>query len=418
MSTETVEQTVLTPTRRLKDTRTGLAIDLGTTSVTLSLVDLGSEQELACIVCPNPQSAFGPDIMSRLSFALMKPGNGVILRQLVLDSITGAFSHLMKMTGLEPEQATKAVLVGNTAMHHLALGLPVESLSTHPFKAFTLDPLEVSMAGLPPLYAPPPVGSFVGSDLVSAAIATGIASQNHTSLLVDVGTNSEVLLNRRGRLYACSAPAGPALEGAEISQGMLALPGAIHQVSSRFDIQVIGGGNPKGMCGSGILDAVVALLGSGVLNSSGLMRVRDDFPGRISREADGSLKFRLAPGVFLTQKDVRAVQLGKGAVRTAIDCLLAETGITPGELDILYLAGSFGSSLKVESALAVGLIPWVEPQRVSQVGNAAIVGAKAMLLSKSSKVQAENLAGATQHIDLACLPGFSKQFLSSLSLGC
>lgn len=399
-------------------TAAGLAIDLGTTSIATSLVDLRTGEELASSVRPNPQAAFGADIMSRLLYATARPRNNGILQRLALESIADAFSDLLKSTEVRREDVLTSVLVGNTAMHHLALGLSVKDLSVHPYRAATLKPRDADIPGLPRLYAPPVVGSFVGSDLVAASIAVGIGQEGAgPRLLIDVGTNSEVLLYHQGNLYACSAPAGPALEGGEISQGMLALPGAVYQVSGALDLAVVGGGQPRGICGSGILDAIAALLQAGTLDRSGLMREKGPFRDRISHEPDGSLKLALAPEVFLTQKDVRSVQLAKGALRCAVDALLEKAGMTPDQLDAVYLAGAFGTSLRVESALEVGLLPPVSTAKVSQVGNAAIVGAKAILLSAGVKAEAERLAKAIQHVDLASLEGFQDRFLSSLSFG-
>ncbi len=397
---------------------TGLAIDLGTTSISVSLIDLRTGEELASSVRPNPQAAYGADIMSRLLYATARPRNNGKLRRLALDSIAEAFSDLLKSSGVRRKEVLASVLVGNTAMHHLALGLSVKDLSVHPYTAATLKPREADILGIPHVYAPPVVESFVGSDLVAAALATGIASLPTTSLLIDVGTNSEVLLCRNGKLYACSAPAGPAFEGGEISQGMLALPGAVYEVLPEFELSVVGGGQPTGICGSGILDAIVALLRAGILDRSGLMHRRETFSDRIIHETDGSLKFALAPDLFLTQKDIRAVQLAKGALRCAVDALLHEAGVasaTPVELDAVYLAGAFGTSLRVASVLEAGLVPPIAPEKVRQVGNAAIVGAKAILLSDSVKAEAERLAKAIQHVDLASIEGFQERFLSSLS---
>jgi len=404
----------------------GLAIDLGTTSIALSLVDLRTGEELASSARPNPQAAFGADIMSRLLYATSRSRNNGTLQRLALESITDAFSELLKASGLRREDVLGAVLVANTAMHHLALGLSVKDLSVHPYTAATLKPREADIPGLPRLYAPPVVWSFVGSDLVAAAIATGIAGciagavaveDPVTRLLIDVGTNSEVLLSHQGRLYACSAPAGPAFEGGEISQGMLALPGAVFEVSDNFELSVVGGGQPKGICGSGIVDTIAALLRAGVLDENGLMRAEQPFADRIIHETDGSLKFMLAPGLFLTQKDIRAVQLAKGALRCAVDALLDEAGAVASQIDAVYLAGAFGTSLRVENALEIGLVPPIAPARVKQVGNGAIQGAKAILLSACAKAEAERLAKAIRHVDLASLEDFQDRFLASLSFG-
>ncbi len=400
------------------DSRTlaGLCIDLGTSTVCLSWIRLDTGEELASHSFPNPQSGFGKDIISRLSYAAKDSENSKELKRVVLDSVADNFRGMLASIA-DPPNTVAAVLVGNTVMHHFALDLPIAGLISHPYAPATLESKCINWPDLPPIYAPPVVGSFVGSDLVAALIASNIQKSRETSLLIDVGTNSEVLLSHKGRMYACSAPAGPAFEGKGISCGMQALPGAVCEITPGFGLKVLGGGKPTGICGSGILDAVAGLIGAGVLNQSGLMVQKAAYKDRVSEEPDGSLKFTLADGVFITQKDVRAVQLAKGALESAFHSLAEVAGITAAQIQEVYLAGAFGSSLNVENVSALGLIPRVKPHDVHQLGNAALTGAKAMLLSKNAKRLAEHLSKSIELIDLVSFTGFQEKFLSSLSFG-
>ncbi len=395
----------------------GLAIDLGTSAVCLSWVRLDTGEELASHFFPNPQNGFGKDIISRLSYASNNPVNGRELQRVVLDSVADEFRQMLTPPMADPTDTIEAVLVGNTVMHHIALGLPTKGLISHPYAPATLEPGCMAWPGLPACYFPPVIGSFVGSDLVAALIASNIQESRETCLLIDVGTNSEVLLSHRGSMYACSAPAGPAFEGKGISCGMQALPGAVYGVTPGFGLKILDGGKPIGICGSGILDALKELITAGLLNQSGLMIQKAAYKDRISEEPDGSLRFTLADGVFITQKDVRAVQLAKGALESAFNSLAEQAGITMAQIQKVYLAGAFGSSLNVENVSALGLIPDVKPQNVYQLGNAALVGAKAVLLSKTAKRLAEELSKTIKLIDLVSLAGFQEKFLSSLSFG-
>ncbi|MGE5674314.1 MAG: ASKHA domain-containing protein, partial [Mycobacterium leprae] len=352
---------------------------------------------------PNPQAVYGADLMSRLSHALGGEANRLALQEQVLEAVRQMLARLCRKAGVSPEAVTGATLVGNTAMHHLFLGLPVADLALAPYRPAVLAGYEATLPGLPPLYALPNVAGFVGADAVGAALAVGLDETAATTLLVDIGTNGEMLLAHRGQIYACSAPAGPAFEGGEISQGMRANPGAIESVTfdgTRLAVGVIPGAPPRGICGSGLLDAAAALLQSGWMEHTGRL---------VSGQA-----VALTEGVNLTQKDIRSLQLAKGAIRSGIDLLLHVAGIEPAQVEAIRLAGAFGNYLRPESALAIGLLPPVPPERVVPVGNSAAAGAKLALLSAAARERAEALAARVQHIDLATHPDFEEIFMVAL----
>ena len=266
------------------------------------------------------------------------------------------------------------------------------------------------------VYALPNVAGFVGADAVAAAVAAGLDQPGPPLALVDIGTNGEVVLRHGEQGYAASAPAGPAFEGGEISQGMRAAPGAIQGVvwnGADLELDVVRGAAARGICGSGLLDAVAALHAAGLLDHSG--RVTQDGP-QAPRAAADRQSVSLAPGVSLTQRDVRQLQLAKGAIRTGIDMVLQVGGVRPEDLEALLLAGSFGNYLRRESALAIGLLPLLPVDRVRPVGNAAAVGAKLALLTKEGRRRCEALAARIQHIDLARHPDFEAAFIDNLNL--
>jgi len=393
----------------------GLALDVGTTSIVGALLDLTTGEELAAQSIANPQAVHGSDLMSRLSYATTSSRNAAELQTLVLDAVRQMLAGLCRKARVEPGAVLAAAVAGNTAMHHLFLGLPVESLALAPYVPAVTDAYVGQLPGLPPIYALPNIAGFVGADAVAAGIAAGIDQGEGTLLMVDIGTNGEMLLRHNGVVYACSAPAGPAFEGGEISQGMRANPGAIEAV--RFDgrdlqVEVIRGHAARGICGSGLLDAVAALLDAGLLDFTGRLRPQGPAAGRLT--PDG-MAVELAPGVRLTQKDVRALQLAKGAIRSGIDLLLRVAGITATDLDAILLAGAFGNYLRRESAVAIGMLPDVLPEQVRRIGNAAAAGAKLVLLSRGVRERAEALARTATHVDLARHPDFEEIFMDALN---
>jgi len=393
----------------------GFALDVGTTSLAGALLDLRTGEELAALALPNPQGVHGADLMSRLSYAIQGEEQARELTMLVRQAALSMLDRLRSKAGARPDQVVATALCGNTAMHHLFLGLPVENLAVAPYQPAVLAGCETIVPGLPPVYALPNIAGFVGADAVAAGLAAGIDQGEQTILLVDIGTNGEMLLRHRGRVYACSAPAGPAFEGGEISQGMRAGAGAIEAVrftGEDLTVDVIKGAPARGICGSGLLDGIAALLDARLLDWMGRLKAEGPAAGRVP---PGAMSVALAPGVSLTQKDIRALQLAKGAIRSGIDLLLRVAGIEPPELDAILLAGAFGNYLRRESAVRIGMLPPVDPARVRPIGNAAAAGAKLALLSREGRQRAERLAREARWIDLATHPDFEEIFMDGLN---
>lgn len=393
----------------------GLALDVGTTTMVGALLDLRTGEELAARSAPNPQAVYGADLMSRLSYAAASAANAAELQGLVLGTARRLMEQLCARAGVLLDDVAAVALCGNTAMHHLFLGLPVADLALAPYRPVVVEGYEATLPGLPPVYALPNIAGFVGADAVAVALAAGLDQEQGTVLAVDVGTNGEVFLCHQGELFACSAPAGPAFEGGEISQGMRAGPGAIEAVTfgpRDLAIQVIGGGAPRGICGSGLLDAVAALRSAGVLDWMGRLQPAGPAGYRVT---PAGRAVALAPDVLLTQQDIRSLQLAKGAIRSGMDLLLQVAGVRPGDLDAVLLAGAFGNYLRRESALAVGLLPPVAPDLVRPIGNAALAGTKLALISRSARARAEALARRTRHVDLATHRDFEEVFMGALN---
>jgi uncharacterized 2Fe-2S/4Fe-4S cluster protein (DUF4445 family) len=411
----------------------GLAVDLGTTKVAGYLIDLVTGQELAAGGVANPQIPYGEDVVSRLAHAGRAVRGAQQLAEAVRSGLDDLVGQLTERAGLQREQVAEAVVVANTAMHHLLLGLPTRQLAASPFVAATSTAVQVRAAelgiriapgGL--VHCPPCVGGFVGADAVAMILACELDAAVGVSIGVDIGTNTEIALHdpRRPGLTATSCASGPAFEGAHIRDGMRAADGAIEAVRIGPDgavgLTVIGGGEPVGICGSGIVDAIAELRRVGALNGRG--RFALDVPG-VSLGRDG-LQYVLAPAqvsatgqeIAVTQTDVNEIQLAKGAVQAAITALLDATGTDPADVEEVLIAGAFGSFLNLDSALDVGLLPRLPNARYRQVGNAAGAGARGVLRSTAERARARRVAAGTGYLELTTLPGFQARFAKAMAL--
>lgn len=413
----------------------GVAIDVGTTTLAASLVDLTTGTELGVASGPNPQAARGGDLMSRLGHAFTAAGREE-LRARIVSALNGLVADLTRTCGIASADVYAASVVGNTAMHHLFLGLEVEQLGLAPYVPAVTGPLILPAReaglGLHPaalVYLPPNIAGFVGADLSAVLLATRLWELDGPRLVVDLGTNGEILLGDRTGILTCSAPAGPAFEGGAVARGMRAAPGAIQGVRVDGDVRldVIGGVRPLGFCGSGLVDAVAELLRAGVLDPTGRLRIdeRDRLPAplrrRITEDGGGAFLFASpeeagdGQAIALSQLDVRQLQLAKGAVRAGAEILLARRGIRPDDLAEVLLAGTFGNYIGEEQALAIGLIPPVPAERVRPIGNAAAAGALLALVSRQARVDMEAAVARVRHLPLAALPEFQDVFIESTS---
>ena len=398
----------------------GLAVDLGTTNVAAFLIDLESGGRLAGIGIENPQAAWGADVISRINYAVKTPGGGEELRIAIVAGLNALAHDLCHAVGLDKADIVDAVICGNAAMHHLLTGLPVHQLGKAPFVAAVQGGMDVRASDLGIAICPDAqihlvanIGGFVGGDHVTALLATEERWRTGTSLVMDIGTNTEISLIHNGRLISASCPSGPALEGGHISCGMRAAQGAIERVTEadgRIAVKTIGGLAPVGLCGSGVLDALAAFHQAGIVDDRG--RIAAHHPD--VAEIDGKRAVVLAPGVYFTQDDVRAVQLAKAAIRTGTELLLREAGLQESDIARFIIAGAFGSYIDVKSGIAIGLFPDLPADCFEQVGNAAGLGVRRMLASKKDLARADQLATACRYVELSSNKEFQKTFLSCI----
>jgi len=414
-----------------KSRQLGLAIDLGTTKVAGYLVDLGDGRTLAAKGVMNPQISYGEDIISRINKVVKSPDEGVQLQELAVDAINELSTDLCAEAGAKPEEIVEAVVVGNTAMHHLFLRLPVKQLALSPFVPAVSRALEVRAGELGLNIAPgayvhllPNIAGFVGADHVSMLLATDAWQAKKTTVALDIGTNTEVSLICNGKIAATSCASGPAFEGGHIKYGMRAATGAIERLridGDKIQYQTIDGAPPVGICGSGILDALAQLYLAKIIDEGG--RIIDN-RHRV-RAYKGQHEFILVskeerkgkPAITITQHDVRELQLAKAAIRTGIQVLLETSGCSEAEIKQVIIAGAFGTYIDVASAVAIGMLPSLPLNRFRQVGNAAGMGAKLALISLKSRAKAQAVASRVSYIELASRPGFQPTFVQASYLG-
>ncbi len=398
----------------------GLAVDVGSTKLACYLLDLESGQLLAAKGTPNPQVMYGEDIMARLAFALKGGAESRKLHNLVMEAIQRTAEEMYRQVGILPEQIMDACLVGNTAMHHFFLDLPGDSLAVSPFvpavsAALYPPAAQLGLRGMPNMgvYAPPVIAGFVGSDHLAFLCACDFGEDERTRLGIDIGTNTEIALQKGGRIVSVSTASGPAFEGAHIQYGMRAAPGAIEHVHIAPDLHisldVIGSQPPHGICGSGILDSLGEMRTAGMFNSRGRLEKSHSL---VKTDKDGKAFVQLWQDpsedrtVTLSQYDIDQVLLAKGAIRAGIEVLMDHLQVLPAEIDEVVIAGAFGSYMLPEQAIRIGMLPEISLEKIHAVGNAAGAGARRMLVSRAARRQAEALARRIEYLELSLYPDF------------
>ena len=386
----------------------GIAVDVGTTTLAAQILDLATGNVLGVRTALNPQARHGADIMSRIGFAVAGEGLSILTR-LIREQIGGMAGELLGGSGRDAGSLKEIVLVGNTAMHHLFCGIDCTPLSRYPFEpeqdglmTFTAEELGWTPGAKPPIRFLPCLGGFVGSDILAGVIATNLHRSSEPVCLIDLGTNGEIVVGARGRILCSSTAAGPAFEGARISMGMRAVTGAIAEVLREGDHMVcrtFGDVTPRGICGSGLVDAAAVLLDLEKLSPRG-------------RIGEGGAPVVLLGEVTLTQTDIRELQLAKGAIAAGIRILLRELHLHPGDLRTVYLAGAFGNYVKTASAHRIGLVPF-PPDAIVSSGNTALRGAKRVLFEEMSGVEA--LAARIEHVSLHAHRDFQDIYVDEMS---
>jgi uncharacterized 2Fe-2S/4Fe-4S cluster protein (DUF4445 family) len=382
----------------------GIAVDVGTTTLVAQLVDLRTGAVLGVGTALNAQARYGSDLMSRIEAATA----GAPLEATIREQVGGLVAGLLSSARTAPAALTRIVLVGNTAMHHLFGGLDVAPLAAYPFETprpdalrWRADELGWACAGASEVAFLPCLGGFVGSDVLAGLRAIGLDRAAVTAAMFDLGTNGEIVVGTADRLYCASAAAGPAFEGARISCGMRAAAGAISAVQAaggRLVAHVLGGGPARGICGSGLVDAVARGLDLGRIEPGG-------------RLAGGAPVLELPDGLALTQRDIRELQLAKGALAVGLRLLSRRAGTEPRRLERLSLAGAFGNYVSRESARRIGLFD-TPLDRVASAGNAALLGAKLALFDDDLEERA--LRARVVHVPLAAEPGFADAFADAM----
>jgi uncharacterized 2Fe-2S/4Fe-4S cluster protein (DUF4445 family) len=406
----------------------GASVDIGTTTVVATLVDLRTGTVAAVASTINRQASFGADVIARMGHAMLGEEEIGQLRATALATVNAVLGEARATAGVGTRDVYETVIVGNATMLHLLLGVDPRSIALSPFVATFLEPqdlragdagVEIHPDGRVALF--PSIGAYVGADVVGDIVATGLAREPRLRLLVDVGTNGEIVCGSIERVCATAAPAGPAFEGGQILHGMRATEGAIEGVVLDDDVhlQVIGGDvAPRGICGSGLIDVVAQLRGAGLLRADGVLASPDEVPahplaGRLVVR-DGVRAFALTDDVVLTQLDIRELQSAKGAIATGIEVAMHALGVSADDLEEVLLAGSFGTYIAPASARMIGLVPPVPVDRIKAVGNAASEGAKMALLSFRERELAFGLPSVVEYVELSGATDFNERFIRNL----
>jgi uncharacterized 2Fe-2S/4Fe-4S cluster protein (DUF4445 family) len=411
----------------------GLAVDIGTTKIAGYLVDMETGQTLASKGLMNPQISYGEDVISRIAVASRSPEGAVQLQKLLTDGLSQLAADLCAEIGASAEEIVEAVVVGNTAIHHLFLRLPVRQLGQAPYVPAVRAGLYIKARDLALRIAPgayvhllPNIAGYVGADHVAMLLATQLAQSDGVRVAIDIGTNTEICLNSHGKMTSVSCASGPAFEGAHIKYGMRAAPGAIEHLrlsGEKLDYQTIAGVAPVGLCGSGLLDAVAQLRLNGILDRNGRMGAHSRV--RMNHELKNPMpefvivteaERRGLEAITISQHDVRVLQLAKAAIRLGIQVLAEAAGLKEQDIDQVIVAGAFGTFIDVESAVKIGMFPDIPLERYSQVGNAAGTGARLALISLSQRAEAERIAQVDHYIELAGVPGFNRKFAEATFL--
>ena len=408
----------------------GLAVDLGTTKIAAYLIDLSDGRTLTAKGIMNPQISFGEDVITRISYSMESAKNRFIMHESVIDAINKLAGNLCLEIDASPMEIDEAVIVGNTAMHHLLLGLSVEQLARVPFVPALRQAIDTKARDVGLCFAPgsyihllPNIAGFVGADHVAMLLAIDLRKAVGISLAIDVGTNTEICLAVEGNLTSVSCASGPAFEGGHIKDGMRAASGAIERIQIKNGevlYQTVDGVPPIGVCGSGIIDALAQLYLNGILDENG--RMKDDCP--LVRNVNGQREFVIvseeersgAAAITITQQDIRELQMAKAAIQVGIRALLESSGHSLEDINTIVIAGAFGSYIDVANAIAIGMLPSLPLDRFQQVGNAAGMGAKLALLSLKKRAEAQAIAYQASYIELATTPNFMENFITATYL--
>lgn len=408
----------------------GVAFDIGTTTVVGALWSFEDGKLLSQKGANNPQRQFGADVISRISYCIGSHERIFALQHPLRMTIRSMIIEMCKDANIDLNDLQCVTFCGNTTMMLLFAGMPVDGIATYPFTPDHIDGMVVKskfdtydIDG----FLLPNIGGHIGGDISAGLISTRLYDFDGNAMLIDIGTNGEIVLKANGKLYGFSTAAGPAFEGANIKCGMSGTQGAIEAFEFTNDdvkYKTIGDSDPIGICGSGIMSAICQMLDNNLIDEDGKLvsfetftrfnpfsslksRIRDDEFVLVYRDDQ--------PDIVITQNDIRELQLAKAAIKAGINILLEETGCDLDELDTIYLAGGFGINTPVETLIQIGVIPQIDEEKVNLVGNSALAGASMVLLSKKEKELCEEISKKITRIELSTLNNFQDEFLSSLS---
>lgn len=416
----------------------GAAVDIGTTTVVVSLIDLNTGEEIATETSINPQKEYGLDVLSRIDFVKRKENGLYLLQKAIVDCINSLLEKLCNKNGIDIQNIYEIAVGANATMMHLLLGIHTNTIGKSPYatifskeKNLWAKSIGLKISPFGRLYCLPGVSSFIGADIVAGAIVAGLKDTKDNVFFIDIGTNGEMILSKGGQLASCSCAAGPALEGANISCGMRAAEGAIEGIQFNEDgvtLQVIGGAEPTGICGSGILEAMAELNKKGLIKKSGRLKKRED----LEKEGRHTLAEHLvAEGkkrkiivykskdetISMTQEDIRQIQLAKGAISSGFYALLDFMDMGMEDLDSIVIAGQFGRHLKISSLTGVEIIPEDLKNKINYIGNSSKTGAMICLLSKNVRREMEDVAKDIKYFELSTKKGYEKLFTKCLTFG-
>lgn len=419
----------------------GIAFDIGTTTLAAYLLDLITGKQLSVAASMNPQTAFGDDVISRISHVMHESDGLRELQSAVIGEINSLLRIVSEGAGVPTERIYEATVAGNTCMIHLLLGIDPRHLAQAPYvpvvsRSVYLGAREIGLEinEFGRVHVLPSIAGYVGADTVGVILATDVHEDEQLTLAVDIGTNGEIVLGSKGGMLACSTAAGPAFEGAHIRHGMRAADGAIDSVwfdDGDLRFSTIGGGKARGICGSGLLDAISCLMKAGIVEPSGRIVDADEVAEEFAHLRDklslgdrgnevalaSAEESSIGGPVVISQRDVREIQLAKGAIAAGIETLMDRLGVRPDDLDRIVLAGAFGNYVRKESAIRVGMIPDVPLAKVHSVGNAAGEGAKLALISLDARRDADRIAEDIEYVELTTDPGFQDRFAEALMFG-
>lgn len=414
----------------------GIAVDIGTTTVVLSLVDLSGGREVASETAINPQKEYGLDVLSRIDFVRRKENGLKVLQSAIIDCLNQLTAELCRKNNVLPESIYEITIAANATMMHLLLGVDTASIGKAPFATvfskhqnFAAAALGLNLSPFARLYCLPSVSSYIGADIVAGVVVSQLKETHKNVLFIDMGTNGEIVLSKAGQLSSCSCAAGPALEGMNISCGMRASEGAIEGVEindNEINLKVIGEAGPVGVCGSGILEAISEVSRVGLMAKTGRLKKKAELQSDeklqglagFLLEEEGKRKVMIASTVktiAITQGDIRQVQLAKGAILSGFYALLDLMEITMEDLDEVIIAGQFGKHLSVDSLVGIGIIPGELRDKIRYIGNSSKTGALMCLLSGEVREEMERIAKDICYYELSTMEGYERLFTRCLN---